>query len=351
MIIAIIVALVTLTINCLSSKKDGGGYMPSNTLMDNQIHNAGIYVKNSAVLLGNIHNTSPISEEYFGDWNKNTIVAIGSCGKSAVCTAVVELHKLGKLSIYDKINKYFKVLPDYDKVNLADIMTHRSGIEEFVFGSDKHISLTNDLSNDPILCRKEFTQRRLLLTPDFIPLSKNKYSNDNFCIIAAVIEQVTLKNYRDVLHELVASPIGVRFIWGYQQDVSGYIVSGWGVEPKKIFATPEFWKITPYSEPSGDVFMSIGDFYKYVRAHANTFVHNSPFSNLLYSSIGDKALGWVMKGNSGSHTGGAFGHSSKMIINDAGYFIIGIQNTLFHTDFGLFNYMDEILNNTSSNPK
>jgi CubicO group peptidase (beta-lactamase class C family) len=179
-------------------------------------------VKNGEVILAkgygfaNVEHQVPVKPE--------TIFQSGSVGKQFTATAIMMLVEDGKLSLEDKINKYFPDAPAaWQNITVRHLLTHTAG--------------TTDYPND-FDFRKDYTEDELLKRAEAIPLAfqpgeKWSYSNLGFVVLGILIHKVSGQFYGDFLQERIFKPLGMttaRII--SEQDIvpnrsSGYVlVSG-----------------------------------------------------------------------------------------------------------------------------
>ena len=61
-----------------------------------------------------------------------TIFRIGSISKQFTAAAILKLQEEGKLSVNDKLSKYISDFPRGDEVTLRQLLTHTSGIRDYI---------------------------------------------------------------------------------------------------------------------------------------------------------------------------------------------------------------------------
>jgi CubicO group peptidase (beta-lactamase class C family) len=146
----------------------------------------------------NIQTKAPVDE--------NTLFFIASNTKLFTGTALANLEYRGKLSLNDKISKYF---PDYrlydkdasDMVTIRDMLSHRLGTKTF----QGDFTFWN--SN---LSRKEIMKRMRLLKP--IGSYRQDYGYCNSCFLTAgeVIPVVTRQPWEVYVHDSIIVPAGMK---------------------------------------------------------------------------------------------------------------------------------------------
>jgi CubicO group peptidase (beta-lactamase class C family) len=130
---------------------------------------------------------------------------LGSLTKQFTAALVLLLQQDGKLQIQDPLNKYLpEAPPSWDKITLADLLGHTSGIPNFT--GDKAFRAWSLSPHTPTEEIAFFRDKPL----DFDPGSKFAYSNSNFEVLGAVIEKVSGRRYGDLLRERIFDPLGMK---------------------------------------------------------------------------------------------------------------------------------------------
>lgn len=131
----------------------------------------------------------------------------GSAGKMFTAVAVLQLVESGKLSVDGTVDTY---LPGYPNravattVTLRHLLTHTGGTG----GLD---NLEPDYAGDRTALRThaDYLEMHSARAPVFPAGSKVDYSNYGFVLLGAIIENVTGRDYYDVLREKVFAPAGM----------------------------------------------------------------------------------------------------------------------------------------------
>ncbi len=150
------------------------------------------------------------------DIDVNTLFPIGSISKTFCAEAVTLLNEQGKLSIDDKVAKYF---PEYEKaknVSLKNLLTHRSGIRDYVNSDNSYIGHEYPVDEYEILENNTDEQNRQnlldwLFAQDmkFSPDTQFSYSNSNYYLLALVVEQVSGVSYSEFVRRNIFEPLGM----------------------------------------------------------------------------------------------------------------------------------------------
>ena len=164
----------------------------------------------------NIQSRQPVDE--------NTLFMIASNTKLFTGTSLALLETRGKLSLNDKITKYFPGYKLYDTlttklVTIRDMLTHRIGTKtfqgDFTFWNGN-------------LSRNEIMKRMRLLKP--VQMFRQDYGYCNSCFMTAgqIIPVVTGQAWENFVHDSILAPL----------EMNSTMVLSTGVEKQANIATP-----------------------------------------------------------------------------------------------------------------
>ncbi len=130
-----------------------------------------------------------------------TVFQSGSVGKQFTATLVMQLIGEGKLSLDDRLAKFFPNGPAaWRDITIRQMLSHTSGIsEKFYEKVDLHLEYADStvariIGEQPL---------------DFVPGSRWRYSNPGYVMLGFVIEKVTGRFYGDLLEERIFGPLGM----------------------------------------------------------------------------------------------------------------------------------------------
>ena len=178
---------------------------------------------NGIVLIA--HNGKTIYEQTFGysdlttkdALTKNTPFELASISKTFTATAVLKLNEEGLLSLDEPVKLYFPDFP-YEAVTIRHLLTHRSGLPDYVFMSNSFITdRTHYMNNEDVI--NIFAKKRAPLI--FTPNSKFEYSNSNYAILAAIVAKVAGVKFQAYMHDSIFIPLGMKnsFVFDYEDTV------------------------------------------------------------------------------------------------------------------------------------
>ena len=120
----------------------------------------------------------------------DTNFEIGSITKQFTAAAILQLQEAGKLHIDDKLANYLPDAPHAKEVTLRQLLSHTSGLAEYLDGPDIEEAATKSATFEQLMAR--IADKPL----DFAPGSRFLYSNTGNILLGRVIEVVTHESYQ-----------------------------------------------------------------------------------------------------------------------------------------------------------
>jgi D-alanyl-D-alanine carboxypeptidase len=160
-----------------------------------------------------------------------TRFAIGSLTKQITAAAILQLRDAGKLSLDDKLARYFPALPNASTITLRMLLSQISGLHNYPNTTEHPWPLTGTIDPQRILAFLAADK------PDFAPGTRYEYSNTNYAVLAAVIEHVSGMPYGDYVEQKIFAPLGMT------QSGNGYIAQRDAATP--YVGTQTFTPATP----------------------------------------------------------------------------------------------------------
>jgi D-alanyl-D-alanine carboxypeptidase len=133
--------------------------------------------------------------------NENTRFEIGSVTKQFTAAAILQLQEAGKLSIDDKLAKYFPDFPHANEVTLRQLLNQVSGLEDYLhhLPSEK-ISTAGSLEAVAALVNAPLR---------FTPGTRWEYSNTNYYVLGKVVEKVSGESWEAYVREHLFATAGM----------------------------------------------------------------------------------------------------------------------------------------------
>lgn len=149
----------------------------------------------------------------------DTSFAIGSVTKQLTCASVLLLADAGKLSVDDKVAKYFPDLQRANDVSLHDLMSHVAGYPDYYpldFVDGRMTKATT-----PEAAMKDYGKRPL----DFEPHTRFSYSNTGFLVAGVVVEKVSGQPFDAFVGKRIFEPLGMTRS-GFDAKALGDVATG-----------------------------------------------------------------------------------------------------------------------------
>ena len=132
-----------------------------------------------------------------------TPFAIGSITKQFTCACILKLAEAGKLSVHDKVAKYYPGLTRASDITLLDLMNHVSGYPDYYPLDFTDRRMLKEIPPDDLI--KEYAGGKL----DFEPGTQYSYSNTGFVILGRIVEKVSGRPFGKFLAEEILKPLGM----------------------------------------------------------------------------------------------------------------------------------------------
>lgn len=125
---------------------------------------------------------------------------IGSITKTFTAVMIMQLVEEKKLTLETKLSKYYPQVPNSDKITINHLLRHRSGIVDYV-NADSTVNVMAKVS------KKEMIARIAAYKPVFEPDSQAAYSNSNYYLLGAILEDITKTSYKTNLKNRITDPL------------------------------------------------------------------------------------------------------------------------------------------------
>ncbi len=289
--------------------------------------------------------------------DNNTIYQVCSITKQFTATVVLKLQEEGKLSVKDKLGKYFPGFKYAGKITLENLLTHTSGIYNY----------TNDIGaeDSAIVCnpiyKKLVTDLVFKHKPAFKPGTQFQYSNSNYYLLGLIIEKVSGKSYEQNVRDIIFKPLQMdHSLFDFKHSRDTNIATGYKTinDTSQVEASAWRWDST-VSYAAGAIFSTTGDMYRWAKAIAGKKILSAgSWEAALTPHLQNYGFGWYIDSLYGRkaimHGGGLPGFSAYLcyypveditiiLLNNQGWFGQGLENInaglsaiLFNKPYELF---------------
>lgn len=174
-----------------------------------KLHGRGLF--NGTLLVakhGDIiyHESMGIANRRTGDSITNEMpYQMASVSKPITAAAVMLLVQRGEINLDDKITKYLPELTQYYKVKVRHLLTHTSGIPDYIYRFSTAWKTDAYMSNNDLLAFYAKKKYRCMYTPGY----RYDYSNSNYAFLASIVERVTEERFADFVDHEIFQPLGM----------------------------------------------------------------------------------------------------------------------------------------------
>lgn len=286
-----------------------------------------------------------IYQKAFGYANRELAVSnsldtrfpIASLTKQFTSSAILQLAGQGKLSIEDKLSKFFPAFPKSDSITLHMLMNHTSGIKEYSQFPEIFKFKCDEKTPS---CRDTIVRLFQKLEFDFSPGTFWRYSNTGYILLGYIIEQVSGKTYGSYIYENIFAKAGMMNSGLFSQDsiiqnrAYGYTRTSNGMIAQMV---------NPYNlgYSDGGLYSTVGDLRKWNAAlYSGKIIGQEFFKKMHRPNREDRGAGYGLfvdrffDRKVFFHTGNIPGYSSLMInYPEAEISIVILANRETNLDF------------------
>ena len=250
----------------------------------------------------------------------DTIFRLGSITKQFSAAIMLQLAAEGKLSLDDKLSKFF---PDYPKpgadATLAQLLNHTVGVQSYtgIPGWMVEANTARAYTTEEMIA--EFKD----MPAPSAPGEKFAYNNSGYVLVGAVIEKVTGKPWHQVVEERIAKPLGLATIrYGVQESETPRMATGYTERDGKVVPSQKIHMSVPHA--AGALIGSVEDLAKWNAAlHGGKVIPAAYYARMIQptrlpdGSTEDYGFGIsnreVRSRKALGHGGGIFGFSTDSI--------------------------------------
>ena len=254
----------------------------------------------------------------FANWelkalnSAQTKYRISSITKPFTATMILMLAEEGPLDLEDQLCAHLPDCPDaWQEITILNLLTHTSGIPDYTTlpgageaSRDPHgvTSLVNSFKDEPL---------------EFSPGETYQYSNSNYILLGAVIEQVSGNRYEKFLERAILNPLEIEDTgMEYQDEILKDRAAGYQIQGRVLINAPYLDMTNAYA--AAGMYSTVGDLFVFDQALTNGKLLNLENQELMYSPIlaadgsgSDYGLGWQLSEGNGhrrvGHSGGING--------------------------------------------
>jgi CubicO group peptidase (beta-lactamase class C family) len=245
------------------------------------------------------------------------VFRIASLTKQFTAVAILQLHEKGLLNVDDDIKKYIPDFPSTEKITIANLASHTSGIRNIYEAIvPKGITQKSSTPAELVELIKSFPS-------DFKPGTSYHYSNSGYMLLGYIIEKVSGKSYEQYISDNIFKPL--KMDHAYYDHLATVVpgrASGYAISANQFVNANFLDQSFPYA--AGALMMSVDDMYKWNKGlYTYTIIRKetlekafTPFT-LNDGHKSTYSFGWGIGSFMGSpsrqHSGGIEGFSTFVI--------------------------------------
>lgn len=258
-----------------------------------------------------------------------TIFEIASLTKQFTATAILKLQEKSLLSVQDTVDKYIPDYPNGDKITIYNLLTHTSGIPDYLeyFGSVDTQTQTYTVDELVGLFKNE--------PSNFRPGESFDYSNSNYTLLGYIIEKVSNMSYEDYIQENILDPLNLKNTGFINNKVNIKDSSiGYYFINKNLYTqaeAPETEALLSYS--AGEIYSTTEDLNKWENAlFTEKVIKRESLDEMFTPHLNNYGYGWFINENDDGdkvifHSGNLPGYTSYVERNiDKNYQFIILCN-------------------------
>jgi len=243
------------------------------------------------------------------EWNiSNTIdtkFSLASVSKQFTAIAIMQLVEKGKISLNDKLSKYYPNFPKGNLITVKMMLTHNAGLQ---MDYDELYLAKTSLNKDSVA--NYIMQKPLLFKPD----TNTSYSNIGYYLLARIIEKVSNQPYATYLKTNLFDKAKM-YNTGVSTNDSIVLKSAKSYYKKdgKLIKSPYInWS---FNIGHDGIFSTVEDLYLWNKAlFDNTILLNEASKKKVFTSYNDQDFGFGLMINP------FYNQNHELIAHDGGFY-------------------------------
>ncbi len=199
----------------------------------------------------------------FGKKDTNTTQTqfqLASVSKQFTAVAIMQLHEKGLINYEDPVYKYIPNFPYDQSITIKSLLSHSSGIPNYVYCLDKIINKKLPLTNTQVV--DLFARYKPGI--NYHPNSRFNYNNSNYALLAYIVEKLSGISFREYAKRNLFAPAGMSKSFVYDPAKPELVSSAaTGYTPRR----KGFWQV-PFDHLDGvvgdkGIYSTVEDLYKW----------------------------------------------------------------------------------------
>lgn len=273
-------------------------------LLKNIAFNGAVYYEKNGQVKQYYHGYQDLDKKHH--ITKSTQFNLASLSKMYTAVMTFQLIEKGKLRLEDKITNWFNV-PNFTEVTVAHLLTHTSGIPEYI-AEDLTISVETFIKE---------------MQPQYAPNEYWSYSNTNYVLLAKIIEEVSDLSYETYLQQYITKPLSLTHTTTQptkQWEAHGQTYDYEEQQYRKVLDDPYLQEFEKYNDEYGDggIYATVAEVVKFLKAFLQgRYIRKEIVQFMLTPTevANNYSYGFIIQDDWVGHTGGWIGCSAQAFIN------------------------------------
>lgn len=270
----------------------------------NRLNGSVLVAKQGVVILQKGYGIKNSVEGSLND--ADTKFQIASVTKQFTAAVILKLVELNKMSLNDKLSKYYPGFINGDSISIENLLTHTSGMRNFT-EEDSSIQKTNEALMVAYL---------KTLKPDFAPGSSWHYSNSGYVMLGFIIQKVCGTSYWQAVHQYIFDKLQMRHSSFDFANAPGNKATGYDELDDSVQKRASITDSTaPFA--AGAIYSTVKDMYQWHRGLQQYKIVNKILMDKAYTPCAKNnyGYGWQIDSMFGrrvlSHSGAISGFASN----------------------------------------
>lgn len=235
------------------------------------------------------------------------IYQIYSVTKPFTSTMILMLVEQGKLSLDDKLSKFYPKAYGADSITIRHLLSHQSGLFEYT-----------RLQDTAAMTIPRFLSLMEKQPLDFTPGTQWSYSNSGYWFLGLIIEKITGTTYEKAVTRFIFQPLGMTHS-GFDYNKLQHRDRSTGYAS---YEDGEYKRAETYAAPgpyaAGDIWSNTADLLLFHQAMQTNKLISAGMTTRAYTPLARQyGLGWMTDSIAGKlvvkHSGGAAGFRSYLV--------------------------------------
>lgn len=199
LMLTLIIVLITTTVSLAQNKLDN--YFDHLLKNKKMMGSVSISFKDSIIYSKSIGYANVKTKKLI---DENTKIRIGSITKTYTSVLILKAVEENLIKLDDKLDLYYPQIKNADKITIAQLLKHRSGIINFteIPDEDKWSQLPHT--------EQEFINFFVNKPSNFEPDTDFEYSNTNYALLGFILEKKYKKSFSEIVDEKICRPLNLK---------------------------------------------------------------------------------------------------------------------------------------------